>query len=208
MVQAVIPTTVTGLQGNPIATTTPTNGQVLAWSGTAWTPAGPFSTIPVSPANGGTGGTTAAAGLAGLSGAPLNRAVRPSLILVGQPGFSSGSAVHGGWGNNGWTITPVGSGTVLFGVITFVNNNLAGTPVWTGLRFGTGTPPAQGAAATGSQLGTQAFSTQVAGQAFPIAITGVARGLAVGTQYWFDMVIQVGQGASQITNPTGFAAEI
>ena len=43
MVQAVIQTTVTGLQGNPIASTpTPTGNQALVWNGTAWAPAGPY----------------------------------------------------------------------------------------------------------------------------------------------------------------------
>jgi hypothetical protein len=42
MVQAVIQTTVTGLQGNPVATGTPAANQSLTWNGTAWAPAGPF----------------------------------------------------------------------------------------------------------------------------------------------------------------------
>jgi hypothetical protein len=31
--------TVAGLQGNPVAATPPTTGQVMTWNGTAWTPA-------------------------------------------------------------------------------------------------------------------------------------------------------------------------
>lgn len=42
MTQAVIQTTVTGMQGRPIATTVPTANQAYTWSGTAWVPTGPF----------------------------------------------------------------------------------------------------------------------------------------------------------------------
>lgn len=42
MTQAVIQTTVTGLQGRPIATTAPTANQALTWTGSAWGTAGPF----------------------------------------------------------------------------------------------------------------------------------------------------------------------
>lgn len=42
MTQAVIATTVTGLQGRPVVTTAPTANQALTWNGSAWAPAGPF----------------------------------------------------------------------------------------------------------------------------------------------------------------------
>lgn len=42
MTQAVIQTTVTGMQGRPIATTVPANNQAYTWSGSAWVPTGPF----------------------------------------------------------------------------------------------------------------------------------------------------------------------
>lgn len=42
MTQAVIQTTVTGMQGRPIATTVPVANQAYTWSGTAWVPTGPF----------------------------------------------------------------------------------------------------------------------------------------------------------------------
>lgn len=45
MTQAVIQTTVTGMQGRPIATTVPANNQTYTWSGSAWTPTGPYLPI-------------------------------------------------------------------------------------------------------------------------------------------------------------------
>lgn len=50
MVQAVIPTTVVGLQGRPVASTpAPTNNQALIWNGTAWVPGGPYLTAAGAP---------------------------------------------------------------------------------------------------------------------------------------------------------------
>lgn len=50
MVQAVIPTTVTGMQGRPIAATpAPTNNQALIWNGSAWVPGGPYLTAAGAP---------------------------------------------------------------------------------------------------------------------------------------------------------------
>lgn len=42
MTQAVIATTVTGLQGRAVVTTAPSANQALTWNGSAWAPAGPF----------------------------------------------------------------------------------------------------------------------------------------------------------------------
>lgn len=50
MVQAVVPTTVTGLQGRPVsATPAPTNNQALIWNGSAWVPGGPYLTAAGAP---------------------------------------------------------------------------------------------------------------------------------------------------------------
>lgn len=50
MVQAVIATTVTGLQGRGVAATpAPTNNQALIWNGSAWVPGGPFLTAAGAP---------------------------------------------------------------------------------------------------------------------------------------------------------------
>jgi hypothetical protein len=38
---------VAGLQGLPVAATVPTSGQVLAWSGTAWTPSATGSSVVI-----------------------------------------------------------------------------------------------------------------------------------------------------------------
>lgn len=95
MVQAVIPTTVTGLQGRPVASTpAPTNNQALIWNGTAWVPGGPYLTA---------------------AGAPYiaTNYVDNSGFTVNQRAYSSGSALAAGaygfdrWkaGSSGCTLT-------------------------------------------------------------------------------------------------------
>lgn len=84
MVQAVIATTVTGLQGRPVANTAPTTGQALAWNGSAYAPAGPFLTA---------------------AGAPYiaTNYVDNSGFAVNQRGYSSGTALAAGtYGIDRW----------------------------------------------------------------------------------------------------------
>jgi len=208
MVAAVIPTTITGLQGRPIATGGPTVNQALTWNGSAWAPAGPLASLPVGIAQGGTGATSAAAGLAALGGAPLNRASTPTIIVGGQAPFSATSTIMGGYGNNGWVITPVATGTILFSAFTYANNSNASSANYIALRFGTGTPPAQNAGGAGNTLGSQAFVPGTANQSFPCTLVGIATGLVIGTRYWFDIGLQVNSGTMLITTPTGLAVEI
>lgn len=85
MVQAVIPTTVTGLQGRPVsATPAPTNNQALIWNGSAWVPGGPYLTA---------------------AGAPYiaTNYVDNSGFTVNQRNYSSGSALAAGsYGFDRW----------------------------------------------------------------------------------------------------------
>jgi hypothetical protein len=77
MVQAVIQTTVTGLQGNPITAGTPATNQALTWNGTAWAAGGPFAPT-ASPTFTGTAtfatlnGTTATIGGVGITANSIN----------------------------------------------------------------------------------------------------------------------------------------
>jgi len=208
MVAVVIPTTITGLQGRPIAATVPTVNQSLVWNGSMWAPAGPLAALPVSIANGGTGATSAAAGLAALGGTPRQRAATGTIIVSGTANFSSTSAVMGGYGNNGWVITPISTGTVVFGNLCWANGTTAGQGSYFGLAYGVGTPPAQGSPQAGNTIGVQASVTSQANQAFPFMNTGIVSGLTVGTQYWFDCTLQVLSGSMTVAQPAGFAVEI
>jgi hypothetical protein len=94
MVQAVIPTTVTGLQGLPIsAPLNPTANQALIWNGTAWVPGGPYAplsqfiTAPYIPQN----------------------YIDNSGFSVNQRAYASGGALTGGaYGFDRWKAGPSG----------------------------------------------------------------------------------------------------
>jgi hypothetical protein len=69
-----------------------------------------------------------------------------------------------------------------------------------GIRYGTGTPPTNGAASAGTPIGA---SMQTATQAAvpvtsPMTATVVVTGLTVGTAYWFDLVGQGSNAAAQL----------
>lgn len=105
MVQAVIPTTVVGLQGRPVsATPAPTNNQALIWNGSAWVPGGPYLTA---------------------AGAPYiaENYVDNSGFTVNQRAYASGTALAAGaYGFDRWkagasgctlTFTPAPASTVV-----------------------------------------------------------------------------------------------
>ena len=93
-------------------------------------------------------------------------------------------------------LTPVSSGKVLVIVSGEVTNNTSGDGCKYGIRYGTGTPPVNGAAVTGTQIGTT-VTAQATGSVLnaPFSHHGVAVGLVPGTAYWFDISLQaVGGG--------------
>lgn len=100
MTQAVVATTVTGLQGRGVANTAPNPGQALAWNGSAWAPAGPYLALA--------GGTlTGPVVLAGDATVALN----PVSLQQLQGGYLplAGGSISGSLTVNG-LITPSNSG--------------------------------------------------------------------------------------------------
>ena len=100
-------------------------------------------------------------------------------------GTTSTTLVMAGYGQ---TFTPSKTGRVLIILLANVNNNTAGDGVQAVLSYGTGTPPAAGAAVTGTQVGGTAKETSAAASAsLEIALVAVVSGLTVGTTYWLDV---------------------
>lgn len=77
------------------------------------------------------------------------------------------------------------------------------------VRFGTGTAPVNGAAASGTQVGnTSAVSSTAANAAVGVANGGIITGLTPGTAYWFDLSMQPnGGGTASFLNGSCTAME-
>lgn len=76
-----------------------------------------------------------------------------------------------------------------------------------GIRYGTGTAPANGTAASGTAVG-QTKTMTVAGASFSegIAISAIVTGLTPGTAYWFDLTLATGSGNTVSLNSLDFNA--
>lgn len=90
--------------------------------------------------------------------------------------------------------TPTASTQATLNIAGTAINNTGGDGAQVTLRYGTGTPPALGAAVTGTQVG-KAIVMNVATTKTPFSITGSVTGLATGTPYWMDLsVLQITGG--------------
>lgn len=108
------------------------------------------------------------------------------------------------------TITPSGTGNVLFiATGSIANNNvLGGAKV--ALRYGTGTPPINGAAQTGTIVSGYVTQTLAVGanDASPFAVHGLITGLSTGTAYWYDLQLAaVTAGTASVSNLSVSATE-
>ena len=98
-------------------------------------------------------------------------------------------------------ITPVYSTRVRFEIVMNVSDTAIATPSVL-LKFGTGTAPANGAAVSGTSIGTSKSATISTASGNEVAtVAGIQTGLTVGTAVWFDVALTAGgAGASTITN--------
>ena len=134
----------------------------------------------------------------------------PSAFFTAAPanptGTTSLTGVMMGLGS-AFKITPVRSGTVLIILQGSLNNNTTavGDGALINIRYGTGTAPANGAAATGTNPGnTIAFQQSTAnaqGAADnPFTLHGLATGLTLNTAIWIDAALAaITAGTASIT---------
>jgi hypothetical protein len=95
-------------------------------------------------------------------------------------------------------ITPASSGRVLF--LVSGTGRLTAAGFWTvSLRQGSGTPPINGAALSGTVIGTQSGNVEAASHVAPMAIGGVITGLTVGTPVWEDISLAASSGGGTAT---------
>lgn len=112
-----------------------------------------------------------------------------------------------GWGVGNCRITPKYS-TRVFVEITGEISESTGANTTIAARWGTGTAPANGAAVTGTGIGSSVSvnASGTTGASAPYKIGGIITGLTVGTAIWFDA--NVGGTNSAVTNNTCRAHEV
>jgi len=107
---------------------------------------------------------------------------------------ASGTSTMAGLGAT-CAFTPTRTGQVMVtisGHVTLAAGLTAGAGMFNTIYYGTGTPPANGAAVTGTQAtGAQRCFVGVsptAAEYRPFSLTAVLTGLVIGTPYWVDLV--------------------
>jgi hypothetical protein len=159
--------------------TTPagTAGQILVSGGTGaptW-----ISVLPI--ANGGTGNS--GNNRAFLQAAPADPTPRTGSVMVGL-----GSTL---------SLTPTQSGVILLILSGNYANSSNSQIASVQFRYGTGTPPANGAANIGTLVGTSSRIQSVTATTSFTSVV-IVSGLTVGTSYWFD-VGQTTAGSNTVT---------
>jgi hypothetical protein len=86
-------------------------------------------------------------------------------------------------------ITPARSGKIFVTFSGSINNSAASGSAVASIRWGTGTPPINGAALTGTSVGASAQRTgsYAANQVAPFSLSAVITGLTLGTAVWLDL---------------------
>lgn len=88
-------------------------------------------------------------------------------------------------------ITPAGSGAIEVSITGYMLNSAAHSNTIQ-IRYGTGSAPANGAAATGTLLGGVQLigcGAVSGGGGIPIALNGILSGLTLSTAYWVDVLL-------------------
>jgi hypothetical protein len=144
-------------------------------------------------------------------GKPSNRYT--NFTNATQVNTGSNTAVMAGFGSS-WAITPSSTGRVRIRVTGSCALSLGSSPnqINLNLRYGTGTAPAGGAAATGTQMLTSDYYGGVALSAnsewgAPITLEAEVSGLTLSTAYWFDATFFVSSGATGYFRPSGVIIE-
>ncbi len=102
----------------------------------------------------------------------------------------------------GWAITPKTTGRIGILATGIINNDLIGGGGVTKLelRYGTGSAPTNGAAATGTSAAPELSLTDpIASAAVLYLIYAEVSGLTVATQYWFDFSVRSGGAGGNAT---------
>jgi hypothetical protein len=125
-----------------------------------------------------------------------------SYVQGTQVGSTAGTTSTGGvMAGLPGSITPSTTGRVMFIVSGYMTSSAAGAfAAIVGMRYGTGSAPSHGAAATGTLIPNcpAAFGHSAsASYTVPFSVAVIITGLTVGTTYWLD--VQYGSSSSSST---------
>lgn len=198
------PTDIT-IDGLTLKASPATTDEVIIWdvAGSAWKKAvlsGISGAGAVSSIAGNTGAFTLSGGLTNLTN-DIRLAFNTQIVqstggtALTPTSTTSTTAVMMGMGGT-IKITTANSTRVEITISGNLVNNQANGQVFAQIRFGTGTAPVNGAALTGTQIGTtKIVLCAAANQSMPWAGSGAVTGLTVGNTYWFDVAINSGNAA-------------
>jgi len=100
-------------------------------------------------------------------------------------------------------LTPTYSGRVLVNFYMTASHSVANGSVQVQMYYGTGTAPANGAAATGTAYGSlPGFQTYAPAAFGELSMSAIITGLTPATAYWFDVKVQTGGGTGSLTQVT------
>jgi hypothetical protein len=109
------------------------------------------------------------------------------------------------------TITPEGSGVVLIIISgTIFNAGGIGDGATVRLYTGTGTPPTNGAAVTGTaRSGQQKFISSTTAEKVPFSVQALVSSLTLATAYWIDLALTATTGGTAtVTDLSVTATEV
>jgi hypothetical protein len=165
---------------NNVTLPTPTRaGDIIYWNGSAW--------VTIAGNNSGTGILAENA-----TGVPsfFKPATLQSTVFS-NTSTTSATAVMGGFGS-GCTMTPTLTGRVTISFTGWGNINTSTASLNYQLRYGTGTAPVAGAAASGTTVGGALILNVTSPNVGTVSANGTITGLTPGTAYWFDISYYVG----------------
>jgi hypothetical protein len=112
------------------------------------------------------------------------------------------------------TVTPETSGNLLIIITGNMSNGTAEDGSQVQIRYGTGTAPGNGVAATGTAVGEPkncgtATTAGAAGYVTPFTCMAYVTGLSLGTAYWLDLgYASITGGTTTLTNIDVMAIEL
>ncbi len=113
---------------------------------------------------------------------------KPQINFTAQANRTGTASLVGVMLGQGTAITPQTTGRILIQVSGYTSQSIAGSGCITGIRYGTGTDPANAAVLTGTLIGSKQRSTQPAtNSTVPISEAVQATGLSLNTRYWIEL---------------------